>query len=659
MRLRPDGPRPGIGGRQIQGSIGVAPGAWRKDGIELNPDRKGFRGRRAGLLLAALALAACGGSNSGVRVSGQGSTPADAHEKGAWSEVFAWPIIPIHVALLPDGRVFSFGSDVDPNPFDEVGANPTGVFNYNLWTPGSFAADAHLLMPNQTLTDIFCAAQLVLPQRGAGVLVAGGDSYPRPDPDPDNDVLEAADDGNENSTVLDYSLAEPSLRRGQDMNAGRWYATVTTLLNGEVYVQGGNSLSRVSGEFQPEVRGVDGQFRPLTGVDTSALRYYYPRNFVAPDRRVFGFDTRGQMYYVDTSGTGAITPAGSFADAGDVAGSVTGGDSTAAMFRPGRILNFGGDSAGAIVVDIRSGAPSLAETGTLSTQRRLVTGTVLADGRVLATGGSGVYNLLVGVNNHAEIWDPVSGQWRLGSEGTLARLYHSTALLLPDASVLVAGGGGPGPLNNLNGEIYYPPYLFKPGGGFANRPTINATTPADPVVGRRFTLRYTDIGGSPARVVLVKTGSTTHGWNMDQRFVELSFTRTADPQTLSVHMPSRAADTPPGYYLLFLINAQGVPSRAKMVFVDVAGAAEAGAPRLAAPGDRSDAVGEAVRLAASASDPNGDALDFAAAGLPPGLSLGADGVLSGAPTAAGSYDTVLSVSDGLSTASANFVWTVD
>ena len=92
----------------------------------------------------------------------------------------------------------------------------------------------------------------------------------------------------------------------------------------------------------------------------------------------------------------------------------------------------------------------------MSTQRQWVSATVLADGRVLGTGGSAVENQLNGVNNVAEIWNPATGQWTQGTAGVNARLYHSTALLLPDARVLIAGGGAPGPLVNLNAEIYYP-----------------------------------------------------------------------------------------------------------------------------------------------------------------------------------------------------------
>lgn len=623
---------------------------------------------------AAVMLAGCSGGGSGERLPPTDPDPdtVAAGVDGRWSAVFDWPFIPIHVVLLPDGRVFSFGTD-DGSPGGK--AVPTGQFVYDIWNPLDGTGTAsHLVLPNFTDVDTFCAAQLVLPVRagqpGAGVAVIGGDTFPRPDPDPDNDVAEAADDGNEFSTVLDYAQTEPTLDRGNDMAAGRWYATVTTLLNGETFVQGGNTLTRpVSGELFPEIRSTTGIFRSLN-IDTSELRYYYPRNFVAPDGKLFGWDTTGEMYTIDPVAP-SITRLGSMLDDAALP-DTTGDDSTVAMFAPGRLVNFGGNSRGAIILDISRGAPVLTATGRLSTQRRLATATILPTGQVLATGGSPVYNTLPGVNYTAEIWDPVSGVWTRHAEAQIARLYHSTALLLPDATVLVGGGGAPGPADNLNAEIYSPPYLFDERGAPAARPVINSL-PSTLTVGREFQLGYTDLSGTAARVVLIKSGSTTHGLNFEQRFVELPFTTSScsAPSCLSVRMPSNPADVPPGYYLLFVLNDKGVPSRARFVFLGVAAAADpAQDPSLVRPADRTATVGTPVRVTLSASDPNaGTTLRYAAAGLPKGLSVRTDtGVISGTPEQAGQYNVVVSVSDGTAvpgkpeekarTASANFVWTV-
>ncbi len=205
---------------------------------------------------------------------------------------------------------------------------------------------------------------------------------------------------------------------------------------------------------------------------------------------------------------------------------------------------MGGNSNSSIVIDITSGTPVQKFPNVMSSRRQWVSATVLADGRVLATGGSAEDNVLNDVNNSAEIWDPnagTNGQWTVGPSGLRPRLYHSTALLLPDASVLVAGGGAPGPLVNLNAEIYQPSYLFDASDQLATRPVI-ASAPDTLQIGQNFQIQVGSVDAR--RVTLVKTGSVTHSVNMDQRFLELSF--TASSGTLFVQAPTSAGIAPPG-----------------------------------------------------------------------------------------------------------------
>ena len=342
------------------------------------------------------------------------------------------------------------------------------------------------------------------------------------------------------------------------MNRARWYSSSTTLLNGETYIQGGSS-----GEDRPEVRDVNGAFRLLSGANTSGYAALFPRNFLAPDGRVFGFDASGRMYYVTTTGTGSIAGAGTL----PIPVSGTG---SAAMFRPGRILQMGGASSAAVVIDINGATPVVTSTQSMATQRQWVTATVLADGRVLATGGSAVDNQLTNVNNTAAVWDPNGanggGSWTIGPSGQNARLYHSGALLLPDARVMVVGGGAPGPQNNTNIEMYTPSYLLDPSGAPMARPSM--TLAPDTVdVGQSFSIGFSN-ASSISRVTMVKTGAVTHSVNMDQRFLELGF--TTNGSMVDVVGPARATDTPPGYYILFIFNSQGVPSVGKIVRVNVA-----------------------------------------------------------------------------------------
>jgi YVTN family beta-propeller protein len=555
------------------------------------------------------------------------ASPAAANNvEGAWSPVTPWPLIAVHAVLMPDGRVLSYGTKAD--------GQQTAFYIYDIWDPAEGLNAGHTTLPNTSGTDIFCSSQLVLPA-GSQVFVAGGDNWTG---------TGTTNTGNNNSNLITYADGNESISRQGNMNRPRWYSSSTTLLNGETYIQGGSG-----GTDRPEVRETDGDFRLLTGANTSSLDFQFPRNFIAPDGRVFGYDSAGRMYYVNAAGTGSFATAGQFTGP-------TGSDASAAIFRPGRILQFGGNTSGALVIDINGASPSVTPTQALSARRRLVNATILADGRVVATGGSDVWNDMTGAQYTADIWNPATGTWTRGASAQRARLYHSNAVLMPDASVLVMGGGAPGPQNNTNIEVYYPPYLYNAAGGAATRPVI-AGAPSTIDVGETFEVNL----GSTAtisRVALVKTTSASHSFNFEQRFVELTFQQNG--AQLVAQAPTRATDSPPGFYLLFVLNSAGTPSIAKIVRIPVAPVINpAVTPSITNPGAQSGEAGTPVALQLAATDPNGDSLTYAASGLPPGVFVNAvTGAVTGTPTTAGTYNVVVSATDGVNSDSESFVWTI-
>jgi len=613
-------------------------------------DRLARAGRALVSMPLAVLLMSCGGGEGGsepppatsaiaasmkkAKFVPSTAIPADASVKGMWSPVYPWPLISVHSVLLPDGRVMTYGSDLT--------GLQTGHANYDVWDSNGAPDAGHLTLDNTTGTDIFCSSQVLLPQTG-NVFIAGGDVWTG---------TKTTNGPNNNSNLFDS--ASVSLTRGINMNRARWYSSSTTLISGETYIQGGSG-----GADRPEIRAIDGSFRLMSAINTSTLGTTFPRNFVAPDGRVFGYDAgSGQMYWVDPAGTGSITLLSKFNTA------YSGGSySSTAMYRPGRILQIGGTSNGAYTIDITGGNPVVTPTQTMSSTRAWVNATVLADGKVVATSGSAVPGEATGYNNIAEIWDPATGQWLQGAVAQKMRLYHSNALLLPDGGVLVSGGGATAPTpttdpnkNNLNAEIYYPPYLFTSAGERAPRPVVdNAPTWID--IGKTFGIDVVANAASISRVTLVKTGSTSHSFNMDQRFLDLTF--NASGSHVAVQAPTHAGEAPPGFYLLFVFNEAGVPSVAKIMRMGIASNPNpAITPVLTNPGARTSAIGTPLDLALSASDPNGDVLSYAATGLPPGLSVDAStGHITGTPSLAGSYSVVVSATDGINTATAAFVWT--
>ncbi len=487
--------------------------------------------RGEALLPRLLDLARNGGASSAVPDTGD---PI----KGTFSPVLDWPLIGIHAVLTPEGRVLSYGSDAN--------GTQSGLFVYDVWDPElGLDAASHQLLPNNTNVDIFCSAQLLLPN--GDVEIYGGDV-----------TVSGRSTNAPNAAVTLYRPIDDSLTRTGTMNRERWYATATTLPNGEVYIQGGTG-----GADYPEVRGTDGRFRLLTSAPTDNLASGYPRNFVNKDGKIFGIANKA-MYEVDPNGAGTITARGSFPTDN------IGGTSSAVMFAPDRILQVGGGidrtaaSRNVSLIDISTGLPKVTALPPMQYARQWGNATVMPDGRVFVSGGSAVNNVDDHVAYTSEIYDPRNNTWTLGATAKQMRLYHSTSLLLPDATILTMGGGAPGPQRNLNAEIYYPPYLFDAQGRRAPRPTI-LSAPMTVRVGQQIVVG-TPQSRSISRVVLIKAGSVTHSFDMDQRFLELPF--SAFPGTLKVDFPAQGYQTPPGFYLLFVIDKKGVPSKAAMLRIN-------------------------------------------------------------------------------------------
>ncbi|WP_369375623.1 LamG-like jellyroll fold domain-containing protein [Promicromonospora sp. Populi] len=207
-------------------------------------------------------------------------------------------------------------------------------------------------------------------------------------------------------------------------------------------------------------------------------------------------------------------------------------------------------------------------------QRHWATSTVLPDGDVIVTGGSRDNNGNGGYVTTAEIWDPDTGEWStVDVPYEHARLYHSTALLLPDGRLMVGGGGTPGPRNYTDVEFYSPAYLFD-GDEPAVRPEV---TGVPKKVGYDGTF---DVQTSSAvsRVTLVRNGSVTHGFNNDQNFQDLAFAQDGD--ALTIETPVDGTYAPPGAYMVFVFDEDGTPSVADIVQIDPTVEMDARAPHL-------------------------------------------------------------------------------
>lgn len=492
------------------------------------------------------------GPTSGIQPAAEGfrefdaaalAPSADAHIKGVFGDPFTWPIIPIHVTLLPDGKVHSYGTST-------TGAQGAALW-HDLWDPElGTAASAHTLLPNTTPTDTFCAAQALFPNTGQ-LLIAGGDTT----------VNGKRNNGAADTNLFDYTTNQ--LNSVEPMAYKRWYPTLVARPNGELLVLGGRQARDPSVHAPtPEVYTPGAGWRTLTTA-TNQLAYgssygswNYPRAFPAPNGQVFILAHHGEMFYLNPTGSGSIKRATN----------TLAPRSTASLpsvnFAPGKIMSLRLNKR-VIVVDLNKTPPSRKDTAPVSSLRYWSNATVLADGKVVVTGGSGADNKLTNVAYRAEIWDPATGTWTLGAAAQKPRLYHSFAMLLPDGTVVTGGGGAPGPVKNLNAEVYYPPYLWEPDGSgqFAPRPSITSA-PGAVVLGDEFSVTVRS-GDSIERVTLVRNGSVTHSFDAATSFTELGFIQSGT--NLSVTVPKNANVAMPGFWMMFVIDQNGVPSVAKIL----------------------------------------------------------------------------------------------
>lgn len=155
-------------------------------------------------------------------------------------------------------------------------------------------------------------------------------------------------------------------------------------------------------------------------------------------------------------------------------------------------------------------------------------------------------------------WDKLNGR----DSVCLGGCTRSKSFALLDVSLGTTGA--PGPVINLNAEVYYPPYLYDSSGNPAVRPTISAVSPQslNPGGTLSITVGPTD---RISRLTFIRTGSSTHSNNSDQRFITLSFSQNG--QNVVATLPPGAITLVPGYYMVFAFNTAGVPSVAPIVEV--------------------------------------------------------------------------------------------
>jgi hypothetical protein len=564
-------------------------------------------------------------------VTGAPRLGAQASIQGQWTTLpYLMPINPVHPTVLNNGRVLIVSGSGNV-------ATETN-FRSTIWDPlaGTFNTRSHAY-------DMFCNGMVVLPD--GRVLINGGNlAY-----DPFK--------GHKKNTVYDPST--DSFTSIQDMAHGRWYPTPTVLGDGSVMTFSGLNESTGATNTAVEIYTPGSGWSPEYQAGwTPPL---YPRMHLISDGRVFysGSGRGSRLFDPVTKTWSNVVATTNYGGTRGYGTSVLLPLSAANGYKS-RVMIFGGGNPATNtteIIDLSAATPQWQYGPSMSQPRIEMNATILPSGSVLVMGGSFNDEDAATASLNADLYDPKTNTFSSAGANTYPRLYHSGSLLLPDATVALMGGNPTRGSYEQHIEIYSPAYLFNGDGSPATRPTI-ADAPPSVSYGSAFqvqTPNAADIGS----VVLVRPGSQTHAFDMDQRLVELSF--TAGSGVVTATAPPHGNIAPPGYYMLFILDSAGVPSVARFIRL-MTGPPANQAPTATISNPSSNVTvnpGGSVSFAGSGSDSDGTIASYSwsfAGGSPATSNVATPGPVT--YSTPGSYAASLTVTDNLSATSAPAVRTI-
>jgi hypothetical protein len=503
---------------------------------------------------------------------------ADPARDGSWQLLpYHAQVLPVHLALLPSGKVLIFaGSGSSATRFNapDFGNVAHQVFTSVVWDPaspppGTFAHPATLVAPNHRPFDFFCGGDTFLPD--GRLLSAGGTSHY-------NNF-----GGRNDACVFDSATEQWTFVAS--MQHGRWYPSVITLGSGQVLAASGLTEDHVTTPHNHTLELYDAAtntWHTLTFPNGFPGLPLYPHMFQLADGRVF-FDG-GRMdddLQVDPCVIDLTQHPVHPQPVPGMAGGGMRNQSASVLLPPAqdqRVMIIGGGPAGkpnktdAIddvdIVDCKNPHPHFEAAAPLNFGRLHLNAVLLPDRTVFVTGGSLKQEDAPLARLQPEIYDPATDTWTPMAASSVPRLYHSTAVLLPDGRVLSAGGNPEGgthvqwdqdPEEEMRLEIFSPPYLFR-----GPRPTIQAA-PNQCTYGQTIQVSSPQ-AASVKWVNLIRNGVTTHSFDGSQRLVDVPIAQKTNA-TVSATLPNNPNVLPPGMYMMFLTSQAGVPSMAHWVLV--------------------------------------------------------------------------------------------
>ncbi|WP_086732519.1 galactose oxidase-like domain-containing protein [Streptomyces glaucescens] len=493
------------------------------------------------------------------RCTGTAQSCAD----GRWDVLPAQnPVRSMHSVVLHNGKVLLIaGSGNDPEKFE------AGTFTSAVYDP---ANGTYKIIP--TPKDMFCAGHVQL-QDGRVLVMSGNKGYPSADG-------KIGYQGYKDSYVFDPETE--TYTKTNDMNDGHWYPSATILGNGDVLSFGGLKEDSTGSVTADRWSQAEQRWLPAWQVkQTWSYWGLYPSMILMQDGRLFY--SGSHVFGNNIPGTGAAIydyDANTITQVPGLQKKDERDQSASVLLPPAqdqKVLTIGGGNIDSNpdanrltdVIDLKQPNPQyaagpplpqgtvdfgngkVAQTGDQG--KMYASAVLLPDGKVLETGGA-LHNRANPVFE-TSLYDPGTNTFDPVAADPEARGYHSSAFLLPDGRVMATGDNPGNGSWNHNVSVYTPPYLFK-----GPRPTITSVIDTEWTYGD--TQRIT-VDRPIAKAELIRPAAVTHSSDPNQRFVDLPL--SVDGNNVDLNVTSNPNLAPPGWYMLFAVDANGVPSVARWV----------------------------------------------------------------------------------------------
>ncbi len=460
----------------------------------------------------------------------------DPGQVGSWGALQTYPVVPVSMGVTPDGKIVAWDQANQPPNFGSVPNNgPAMVLD-----PATGAITrSNNLAPRIT----FCSLIAALPDGRLAIIGGGSDSG-----------------SGATAEVQIYDADSKTFSVAGQMNFRRWYPGGTLDRDGNPIIAGGTST------------GIE-RVNQLTGAST-ILNTTFPTNWYADLIR-----TQNGQFVIEDVGDNATQGPGRYLLNGTTLSTISNTANLQARLRGIRTMigpytmfyNSGGTSTDSMIIDASGASPTYTKVANSNFRHMTGQAVTLPTGDVLAVGGNSSGSGTKGTPVMTpELYTTATNTWSSMADLARRRTYHSVAALLPDGRVWSAGSSFD-EVQEPNGQFFSPPYLFRKDGSgqLATRPTAT-DAPASVAAGQSFSIA-TSNPSNIASASFIRMAGTTHQVNAGQSFVKLNVTPTAGRVSMTAPSIDQA---PPGYYMVFLVDNQGVPSVAPVVKLEkTAGAA--------------------------------------------------------------------------------------